>query len=95
LLAHIQQYQVVAMGLLENACPLQAGGGINLDAVTAQKVHPRVACYLFFVDEQNLSPVEGGAAAKWGWVVHGIFLKRVRPVWAVRTKSAPGRNGGQ
>jgi hypothetical protein len=34
LLAHIQQYQVVPMRLPENACPLQAGGGINLDAVT-------------------------------------------------------------
>jgi len=57
--AHIQQDQIVAPGSPENARPLQAVGGIHLDAVTAENIRPRVARRLFFVDEQNLFAVEG------------------------------------
>jgi len=56
---HIQEHQVVAMRLPENARPLQAVCGIYLDTVTAQNVLSHLARRLSFVNQQNLFAVEG------------------------------------
>src|SRR5439155_15086619 len=93
---HVEQYQVVDIGLPEKSCRLQAIGGMNLDAVTAQNDRSHVARRLVSVDEENFLTGKNRAATKWWRVIHTTASETgARFGKAIRANSPPRGGGSQ
>jgi len=75
---HVEQYQVVDIGLPEKSCRLQAIGGMNLDVVTPQNDRSHVERRLVSVDEENFLPGKNRAATKWWRAIHTTLPKLER-----------------
>ena len=52
--AHVEQYQVIHIGLPEKPCCRETIGRVYLDATTLQNPDPHVACSLVTIDKENL-----------------------------------------
>ncbi len=75
---HVEQYQVVDIGLPEKSCRLQAIGGMNLDVVTPQNDRSHVERRLVSVDEENFLTGKNRAATKWWRMIHTTLPKLER-----------------
>lgn len=78
---HIEQYQVIHIGLPQKACCLKALGLMDLDAVGPQDSSARLARRLVTVDEENGLALKNWLATKWWWTIHTTLPKRERN-WA-------------
>jgi hypothetical protein len=79
--AHVEQYQVIHIGLPEKSRPGEILGRVYLDAMTLQNPDPHVACRLVTIDEENRLALEDRLATKWWWAIHTPPLKGERN-WA-------------
>ena len=68
--AHVQQYQIIHIGLPEKSRCLETVGRVYLDAMTLQNPDPHVACRLVTVDEQNFLISKNRLATKCWWAIH-------------------------
>jgi hypothetical protein len=68
--AHIEQYQVIHIGLPQKARSAEILGRMYLDAMTLQNPDPHVACRLVTIDEQNFLISKNWLATKWWRAIH-------------------------
>jgi len=68
--AHVEQYQVINIGLPKKSRPGEILGCVYLDAMTLQNPDPHVAGRLVTVDEQNFLVSKNWLATKWWWAIH-------------------------
>ncbi len=79
MLACVEQYQVIGIGLPQEASRLQTVGGMDLDAVTSQHGGPRVARRLGAISKENFLTSKKRTATKLWWAILTTLLKRERP----------------
>jgi hypothetical protein len=68
--AHVEQYQVIHIGLPEKSRTGEILGRMYLDAMILQNPDPHVACRLVTVDEENDLALESWLATKWWRAIH-------------------------
>jgi hypothetical protein len=79
--AHIEQYQVIQLGLPQKSRCLEALRLMYLDAVTAQDGSAHLARTLIAVDEENRLALKNWSATKWWWAIHTALPKVARHLW--------------
>jgi len=68
--AHVEQYQVIHIGLPEKSRAGEILGRVHLDAMTLQNPNPHIAGRLVAVDEENFLVSKNWLATKWRRGIH-------------------------
>jgi hypothetical protein len=68
--SHVEQYQIIHIGLPEKSRSGEILGRVYLDAMTLQNPDPHVACRLLTVDKENGLALKNWLATKWWWAIH-------------------------
>ncbi len=68
--AHVEQYQVIHIGLPEKSRPGEILGRVYLDAMTLQNPDPHVARRLVTIYEENRLALKNWLATKWRRAIH-------------------------
>jgi len=68
--AHVEQYQVINIGLPKKSRPGEILGCVYLDAMTLQNPDPHVACRLVTIDEENRLALKNRLATRWWGAIH-------------------------